>query len=1460
LTSLLNTSKCDQAGNHGYWKRFFFSDDVDLCFVTALGKKILTTPPECAGPFVYRSNVKSTASGPVQTFERKLKAMLRAMLTTGEISANDLGVPIAAITLHSLKRTAYRYLRNFSLPIGAIKARAEHRDGLEHVYAGRDEGPNPNDDATMGRLLAGFQFCTERFYVVPPHFGHAHSSRITYERIVPMYMAMQNPSNSSTMKHFNKILPHFLAAVLHHYHGSNKGLASTDKLFQSPMWTTQVAYRSNLYNWLKGGGRESSSIKITLRNREQDIFMMMHETRIATRAIFQHITQGCKPAVRSLGRDDDGDQHITQGCKPAVRSLGCNDDGDGDGDQHVGEQLRSIAISDGDAVDYERSSSATSDKRILDKRCPPANMDGWGSVLQQTTTQEYILRPMQLFDMFIRYYVGVRGHPPMRHFKSHDIPRHLTCDQKSNQRSLLSKAHFVFTGLLGQTDPLCIDGNNACRVYEKLKNNVTRQYGRVITQGTVRTAYNKMTKDMEAYKRCCVAPSISLEPPRQQSLEESMHIRQQPMEQDDNICDTDDVLSIDDEEQSCVQEDETEKCLVCPYCDDDVLHTYRTRKTLLEHVRTGHEGCQPPASNIVKVVASQKVGRSSNSRWIRVQNALARIEQPAVVITDSPKTGKPANLSATILKQGELRSGTFVQVFNASPKELWFALVVDGRILGKDSDSPRLVCAHWCKPNCLQPDPCGRKDTIFLATIIAMGCRDTLSKLCVQPAKTHALVPRCILDFFSPVRSRQSIRHESETQEVADNAAQGTTSPPSPASFEQGTYLPHDVGRRSEPAFESVVSGVEPSDDLRTMMSETHEVVDNSRISTVACAVSILAAQGTTSPPSSASFEQGTYLPDDVGRRSEPAFESVVSDVDPLDDLRTMISEERELIARLRHSNQVLPLNERDPNACERHRGSVHYDFDTENKCLECKVDEHLLQAHFNKELCNMYPQHERNQTKLHDRKIGVYLLEPHVEFISNARKMKTIKNVGGGNCLFHSLVQGLSHLKMDTPDHLQLRQQIIDHASSHFDRKVFTKTHNERGPTALQMPLRELFCHKGNVVVSRPFKKPAFMPYNCQEQYFDIMRKAGTWGEEFEIASAAMLLGVCIHIFSPSRSLQPFQFFAPGNNEDASHIWPENHIYLLNRDGLSHYECLAGNMDSEVANGTPETARKRPRSITSMAKDICASKCNFVSVPGNRSSKFATQEQSQLWWQDALALCPSITQDPKSFAWIRFVKDSRETERQNGSLLPESFQVLLREAISQHQGDNLNFLDLGSEAGMALWHFMLHPKIGMVTGIEIDEFWYDVSVKLLSSISERARQENVHVAKVVLIKQDFLCSDKKVNDSMATADIVYSNNVQFDKKKKAVPSSQRTVPNSHPFKTLVNTNLAAKLYENSRREKMVLALFEYAAFQNKITKKVKSLQLQPTWGHSKTDVTLLIYQKNNQLRTPKRDKKSKEN
>jgi hypothetical protein len=397
---------------------------------------------------------------------------------------------------------------------------------------------------------------------------------------------------------------------------------------------------------------------------------------------------------------------------------------------------------------------------------------------------------------------------------------------------------------------------------------------------------------------------------------------------------------------------------------------------------------------------------------------------------------------------------------------------------------------------------------------------------------------------------------------------------------------------------------------------------------------------------------------------------------------------------------------------------------------------------------------------------------------------------------------------------------------------------------------LDQSIATKGEIVL--PKGKTA--TFTNRSEYFEIMRQTGAWGEDFEIASAAILFCVCIHVYCPSRKGYEFEFFAPGYDELDRRWQKLPHIYLINNDGRSHYECLAESSEETIA--TPKTAQKRPR--RRMIETRSPSVSNLVIIPRTHYTKVATREQSLTWWLDALALCPKVTQDPTTYAWTHFSKDSREKERQNGSLLPDSFQLLLRETVEQHQQkEDLNFLDLGSEAGMALWNFMLHPSIGTVTGIEIDAFMFDVSVTLLSHISECARKANVHAAEIVLIKQDFLNSDPQVESAMANADIVYINNVQFDKKTKGVPPAQQTVPKGHPFKTRVNTNLAAKLYTLTRRDRLVLVLFEYAAFHCKEAKKVKSLTVCPTWGRdlltSKTDVALLLYERKKEIQTSKR-------
>lgn len=963
LTCMLHTSKCDQAGQYSYSKQFFFSNDVDLCLVTALGKKLMTTSPENAGPFVYKSNIRNTECGPVQTYERRLKALLRSMVASGDILEDEFGVPLDSITLHSLKRSAYRFLRNFPVPPSAIKSRAEHRSGLEHTYAGRDEGPNPNDDATMGRVLAGLMHCTDQFYLVPPHFSRNSASMIYYERIVPMFSSMQNPSNASSKIRFNKILPYLMAAVLHHYHCSDQGLPRLDKLFQSPMWTTQVIYRANLYNQLQGAGRSSSSISITGRNREHDHFMMMRELNTKNDAILKALMQFQPIALRDKDKDDD------------------DKDDDADSSSNV-----ALPGSCTETLGNERFTIQSPSMH------PATEMFGQGKVLQSAPSFEMIIHGMSLCDLFPRYFVGRHGRPAIRLMNSSDIPHQWSAIQRANQRTLISKAKFVFAGLLGQTQPACIDGNNACRVYEKLKGNVTAKYGEVITQGTLRTTYNKMRANLEAYRECCNAPPISLDPPRQRLLEDCVAFGQVT---DSN----DDILEIDDCIQT-LQEDDVTKCFLCPYCDEDILHVYKTRKTLLEHVRTGHTECQPPPSNIVKMVDAQKHNHSSNARWIRVQNAIGHI--PAPVVVETRNNGKPANLASTILEKGEVRSGSFVQVYNTS-KDLWFALVADGRILGKDTDSPHLISACWCKPNSLEVDPSRKRDLIFLQSIIAMGDHDTLTKsfklhskthVKPSPSKTTCPIPGRILDYFSPLQSSK--------RRCGNSASTGQVN-----------------------ALNIAPSEVEKVGLTHTTVAEVRvsaEVSGKSAVAEVGLVAKVVAEQNTALTLAAASSSTDTATP--------ACFL----------ELRKLQSEQSALLSQMRQSKNMLPLNITN-ETCDKHGGPVIFDIDTINNCPECKVDTELMNEHDLIELNKTYPHAKELKKRVEAIWLKNNVNEPHQHFQLHANDMKVLSNRGGGNCLFHALRQGLRNVECDgqTLTHVELRQKIVDHARGNLDKTLHT-------------------------------------------------------------------------------------------------------------------------------------------------------------------------------------------------------------------------------------------------------------------------------------------------------------------------------------------------------------------------------------------------------------------------------------
>ena len=1338
MTCHLVTSKCDQAGQFSYPKQFFWSNDPDMCWVTALGRRILTTPPEQAGPHIYKNNTRENVKPPVQRYERRLKALLQRMPDDMKV---QLAVPIDHITLHSLKRSAYRYLQTFPVDRVQLSLRAEHRTGLAFTYSARDIGANPNDDATMGRLLAGLKFRTNQFYIEPPHFNN--SLDIPYERIVPMYASMQASGLKKTISQFNKVLPFVIAAVVHHYHVSNQGLQSDDPLFGSPLWSTQVRIRNMLFNRLQGGGRPCSSIDVTGRCNDHDQHMML--VRISNQ--LQQQTR-CRP--QSPVRMGSEDNEVRQ---PTSRT-----DLEDDEVRHLWDKNTAQRIS--------------SKPGLSTGQC----------------NRELLIKPMTIFELFVRYFVGSKGRLALRHLISSDIPKHLTIQERKQQRSLFSKMKFVLTALLGKTRPECIDANNVSLIYDRLVKNVSSIYGECVTHGCLRTAYNKMRKNPDAYRQCCIAPQVSMDPPRQMLMTAFHTVAQPGLATDDSHSepgsDGSSILEIDDTDVwDCCN---VEKCLLCPYCDDDILYTYKTRKTLLEHVRCGHSGLEAPHPKLVKEVDSQKDGQSKNARWIRTQNSVARLPKATLSTPTSPY-GKPANLSSSIRVAGSVRNGSFVEVYNESSNDRWFLLVVDGRIMGDDTHNPHLISAYWCLPNSLDMDRSRRSEHIGLASIIKIGDKDTMDMSLLSsrvPKQTCLPSPqncrRNLLDFFSPVGQHPKSQH---------------------------TAMPAECN--------SVES------------RESHANIQH---------IGVTGHNGDNDGDGAGGGEHGND-----GNGDDSSLEESGKNI--------------------------------------QHMGVTNHDGDNDGDGAEGGDHDE--------------DDHGDGNSLDESGDLDKY----HEDFQRKAEKMTRINNAGGGNCLFHALKQGACCQQ----SHRKLRSDIVQHTRQHLNDYVAVQ-----GPTVIA--LKNLLSNDGTLQTNSGTRN-----YNDTVQYFNVMNENGTWGEELELASAAIFLGACIHVYSPMQAAgHEFQYFAPPNRRIV------RHVYLLNSDGRSHYICL----QNPSAACTPPTQLKRSRgreasivpvdwssnsepflglnlSLTCIPhggiafdKDECllcidgrndmyirngvvgyedsmctrgectgCETCPWIvereqtdfDIPGNPGSRIATEEQKIKWWQEAVAACPEVQQDNDTFAWTHFVNNS-DKDRQNGSLRPNAFRVLLQETVNQlGSGSGFNFLDLGSEAGMALLHFMLHPAIRQVTGIEIDVFWFRVSIQLLKHVASCARQANVHLASVALIRQDFLNDDFRVRQAMEDADIVYANNVQFDKKKTRVPKSQHTLPAKNPFRTMINPNLAAKLLATTRRDRVVLAVFEYSAFEGKLTKKVKSLQLQPTWGSSTTEVALLLYQRHKQSDTPQR-------
>ena len=170
------TSKSDILGLMSYAKMCYANClDPRCCLATALGVEFLSRLP--TGNFQFLFGESGETSGYIV---RQMAAALRTIIDS--VGAANLGTVIERLTMHFLKKTGLRILRDHAAGIvdnDSRELRADHKVG---PYCQRSDL-----DGVTGRTLAFLKPGTSSFGLSPPHFHETIVRAIPWGRIVPGY-------------------------------------------------------------------------------------------------------------------------------------------------------------------------------------------------------------------------------------------------------------------------------------------------------------------------------------------------------------------------------------------------------------------------------------------------------------------------------------------------------------------------------------------------------------------------------------------------------------------------------------------------------------------------------------------------------------------------------------------------------------------------------------------------------------------------------------------------------------------------------------------------------------------------------------------------------------------------------------------------------------------------------------------------------------------------------------------------------------------------------------------------------------------------------------------------------------------------------------------------------------------------------------------------------------------------
>jgi hypothetical protein len=472
------TQKGDQDGLLSYWKRVYANPFKPwMCPVLALAVHVFSVTP--ADTFTNR--VFATSAN---TFREQFIRFMKWAFPEESIE----GIPICRFTSHSPKRSGICFANGIEvIKWDSTELRADHKLGLISSY---QTCPSPQQDGTMGRLLAGLEFASPEFNVAPPHFSDEDTAKIPFKDIVAHY-----DSYSAT---FKTVLPFLLASIVFHI---DSGQLRSILPKKHPLWSSTLILRKwKLLNELStkvlGGKVGAKSILVLSGNS------VAGDTRTDVTEIRRDVAE-IKSTVTALASQ-------VGGVAAHPDSVTIRDSRVHEQLNDIQEQLRYVR----QKIDHESDVIAAAGAQVvMPRRCIPVFY----------LSNSFKLSSCTPFNLLTRWLTPEPPAPAWRHIHNEMLPR---TEGRRSQENLLSVYTHFMQAFLGHHVNISDVESNVEGFFQAAWARMVRVYGWGCEKSpacTTKTVYNWLLQQPEKFqmlKNSKVVTSITFAADAASSLRE----------------------------------------------------------------------------------------------------------------------------------------------------------------------------------------------------------------------------------------------------------------------------------------------------------------------------------------------------------------------------------------------------------------------------------------------------------------------------------------------------------------------------------------------------------------------------------------------------------------------------------------------------------------------------------------------------------------------------------------------------------------------------------------------------------------------------------------------------------------------------------------------------------------------------------------------------------------------------